>query len=144
MGADVAQRKIRVLLAVSGHEGQDRVAKTLALALRDAGMEVIFAGLHRMAKQVAAVALQEDVDVVALCVPPAGRLSLPRKLLEALAALGIRDDVKVAVTGAVASRDVSRLRAMGVDGIFPAGTAPGEIAAWLRGKANNGDERGTA
>ena len=69
---------------------------------------------------------------------------MPRKLLEALAALGIRNDLKVAVTGAVASRDVSRLRAMGVDGIFPAGTAPAEIAAWLRGKANHGDKRGTA
>ncbi len=132
-----------MLLAVSGHEGQDRDAKTLALALRDAGMEVIFTGLHGIVDQVAAVALQEDVDAVALCVPPAGRLAMPRRLLSTLAALGLRNDVKVAVTGAVASRDVPRLRAMGVDGIFPAGTAPGAIAAWLRGGKNHGDDRGT-
>ena len=139
----MAQRKIRVLLAASGHDGQDRGAKALALSLRNNGMEVIYAGLHREVEQVAAVALQEDVDVIALCVPP-GRLSLPRRLLKSLAALGIRSDLKVAVTGAVGSRDVSRLRAMGVDGIFPAGSAPGEIAAWFRGLRNNGDERGTA
>lgn len=125
-----------MLLAASGHDGQDRGAKTLALALRDAGMEVIFTGLHGTASPVAAVALQENVDAVALCVPPAGRLALPRKLLQSLAALGIRDDVKVAVTGGVSPGDAPRLRAMGVDGVFAAGTAPGEIAAWLRrGKA---------
>ncbi len=132
MGAIVGQRTIRILLAASGHDGQDRGAKTLALALRDAGMEVIFTGLHGTAEQVAAVALQENVDAVALCVPPAARLSMPRKLVETLAALGIRGDLKVAVTGAVASRDAPRLRAMGVDGVFPGGTAPGEIAGWLR------------
>ncbi len=128
----MAERKIRVLLAAAGHDGQDRGAKVLALALRDAGMEVIYAGLDRMVERVAAVALQEDVDVVALCVPPGGRLSLSRKLLEALAALGIRNDLKVAVTGAVAPPDVQRLRAMGVDGVFPAGTVPVKIAAWFR------------
>ncbi len=128
----MGHRRIRVLLAASGHDGQDRNAKTLALALRDAGMEVIFTGLHGAAEQVAAVALQENVDAVALCVPPAARPSLSRRLVETLAALGIRDEVKVAVTGAVASRDAPRLRATGVDRVFAEGTAPREIAAWLR------------
>ncbi len=108
-------------------------------------MEVIFTGLHGTAEQVAAVALQENVDAVALCVPPAARPSLSRKLVETLATLGIRGDVKVAVTGAVASRDASRLRATGVVGVFPEGTAPGAIAAWLRGgRESRGRTGGTA
>ncbi len=140
----MAQKKIRVLLAVSGPDGHDRAAKVVALALRDAGMEVIYAGLSRMVEQVAAVAVQENVDVVALCVPRGARPALARDLLGKLEALGIRDDLGVAVTGAVAPRDAARLRKMGVEGVFPAGTPPGEIVAWLRGLKNKGDERGTA
>lgn len=126
-------RKTRVLLAMSGQDGDDRGARAVALALREAGMEVIYAGPHGTVERVAAAALQENVDVVALVVPPGARLSLARKLLETLEALGIRNDLKVAVGGAVSPRDVSRLRTIGVDGIFPAGTPPGEIAAWVSG-----------
>ncbi len=140
----MAQRKVRVLLAMSGPDGHDRGVKVLALALRDAGIEVIYAGLNRMVEQVAAVAVQENVDVVALCVPRGARPSLARDLLGKLEAFGIRGDVKVAVTGAVAARDAARLREMGVEGVFRAGTPPAEIVAWLRGLQKKGDERGTA
>ncbi len=139
----MAERKIRVLLATWGENGQDRSARVLALALRDAGIEVIFAGARLAVEQVAAAALQENVDVVAVGVAPGASLSLTRRLLESLTVLGIRKDLKVAVGGAVAPRDVPRLRQMGVEGIFPAGTQPAEIVAWFRGLAGDGNERGT-
>ncbi len=136
-------RTVRVLLAMSGRDGHDRGAKVLALALRDAGMEVIYAGLSRMAEQVAAAAVQENVDVVALCAPRGARPSATGKLLDRLGALGLRDELKVAVAGAVSPRDAARMRALGVDGVFPPGTPPEEIVAWIRGATKNGTERGT-
>jgi len=131
MGEGMAGRRIRVLLATSGQDGNDRGARAVALALRDAGMEVVYAGTHRMVEQVAAAALQEDVDVVALFVPPGAPLSLVRRLLERLEARDVRKNLTVAVGGAIRPGDVSRLRKMGVEGIFPTGTPPGEIAAWV-------------
>ena len=139
----MARRTVRVLLAMSGEDGHDRGAKVLALALRDAGMEVIYTGLSRMAEQVAAAAVQENVDVVALCAPRGVRPPETRALLDRLAALGLRDGVRVAVAGAVSSRDAARLRKMGVDGVFPSGTPDGDIAAWIGASTKNGNERGT-
>ena len=129
----MARRMIRVLLAMSGQGGNDRGGRAVALALRDAGIEVIYAGPHRTVDEVAAAALQEDVDVVALGVPPGTRLSLTRKFLEKLEVLGIRNGLRVAVGGAISPRDVSRLRKMGVEGVFPAGTPPAEIVTWVSG-----------
>lgn len=129
----MARRKIRVLLATSGQDANDRGGRVVALALRDAGIEVIYAGAHRTVDEVAAAALQENVDVVALGVPPGACLDLTRELLGKLEALGIRDGLKVAVRGAILSRDVSRLRKMGVEAVFPAGTPPGDIVAWVGG-----------
>ncbi len=140
----MAARKMRVLMAKPGLDGHDRGAKVVALALRDAGMEVIYTGLHQMVEQVASVALQENVDVVALSILSGAHLSLTGKLLERLEALGIRKDLKVVLGGAIPPRDVPRLREMGVEGIFPTGTPLGEIVTWFRGLEKNGDQRGTA
>ncbi len=140
----MSQRKLRVLLAISGPDGHDRGARVLALALRDAGMEVIYAGLSRMVEQVAAAAVQEHVDVVALCAPRGARPSEARALLDRLAALGLRSELKVAVTGAASPRDAARLRQVGVEGVFPSGTPPEEIVAWIRGATQYGDDRGRA
>src|SRR5512135_86234 len=90
-------RPIRVLVAKPGLDGHDRGAKVVALALRDAGMEVIYTGLHQTVEQVAAVALAEAADVVALSILSGAHLSLTRKVIEQLRALGIRDEVKVVV-----------------------------------------------
>lgn len=138
----MAGRKIRVLLAARGTDANDRDAMAVALALRNAGMEVIYTGAYRAVEQVAAVALQEDVDVVALGVPPGDCLSPARRLLETLDALDIRKDLKVAVGGAISARDASRLREMGVDGIIPAGTRPEEVAAWFGGLGKKGRPTG--
>jgi len=129
----MAGRTIRILLAISGQDANDRGGRVVALALRDAGIEVIYTGAHRSADEVAAAALQENVDVVALGVPPGSHLSVTRKLLERLEALGIRNGLRVAVRGAIPPRDVLRLRKMGVEGVFPAGTSPGDIVTWVSG-----------
>lgn len=124
-------RRIRVVLAKPGLDGHDRGAKVVALALRDAGMEVIYTGLHQTVEQVAAVALAEDADVVALSILSGAHLSLTRKVVEKLRALGIREDVKVVVGGAIPPRDVPRLHDLGVDGVFPTGTPLARIIAWF-------------
>src|SRR5574337_1853828 len=92
-------RPIRVLVAKPGLDGHDRGAKVVAYALRDAGMEVIYTGLHQTVEPVAAAALQEAVDVVALSILSGAHLSLTRKLIERLEALEIRKDMALAVGG---------------------------------------------
>jgi methylmalonyl-CoA mutase C-terminal domain/subunit len=126
------QRRLRVLLAKPGLDGHDRGAKVVALALREAGIEVIYTGLHQMVDQVAAVALAEDVDVVALSVLSGAHLSLTRKLIDKLRDLGIRDELKVVVGGAIPPQDVPKLRELGVEGVFPTGTPLAEIVTWFR------------
>ncbi|HWU38482.1 MAG TPA: cobalamin-dependent protein, partial [Candidatus Acidoferrum sp.] len=115
----MAGKRLRVLIAKPGLDGHDRGAKVVAYALRDAGMEVIYTGLHQTVEQVAAVALQESVNVVALSILSGAHLSLTRKLIERLEALEIRKDVVLAVGGTIPPADVSRLRTLGVDGVFP-------------------------
>jgi methylmalonyl-CoA mutase C-terminal domain/subunit len=125
-------RRIRVVLAKPGLDGHDRGAKVVAMALRDAGMEVIYTGLHQTVEQVAAVALAEDADVVALSILSGAHLSLTRKVIEKLSALGIRDEVKVVVGGAIPPRDLQKLRELGADGVFPTGVPLANIVSWFR------------
>jgi methylmalonyl-CoA mutase, C-terminal domain len=123
--------RLRVLIAKPGLDGHDRGAKVVALALRDAGMEVIYTGLHQQVDRVAAVALAESVDVVALSILSGAHLSLTRKLLASLEASGIREDVKVVVGGAIPPPDVPRLLELGVARVFPTGTSLEEIVKWF-------------
>jgi len=125
-------KRLRVLIAKPGLDGHDRGAKVVAYALRDAGAEVIYTGLHQTVEQVAAVALQEAVDVVALSILSGAHLSLTRKLIERLEALEIRKDVVLAVGGTIPPTDVSRLRTLGVDGVFPTGTPLPQIVEWFK------------
>ena len=128
----MAGKRLRVLIAKPGLDGHDRGAKVVAYALRDAGMEVIYTGLHQTVEQVAAVALQESVNVVALSILSGAHLSLTRKLIERLDALVIRKDVVLAVGGTIPPADVSRLRTLGVDGVFPTGTPLPQIVEWFK------------
>lgn len=125
--------RLRVLIAKPGLDGHDRGAKVVALALRDAGNEVIYTGLHQQVDRVAAVARAESVDVVALSILSGAHLSLTRKLMASLDALGVRDDVKVVVGGAIPPPDVQRLLDLGVARVFPTGTSLGEIVKWFGG-----------
>ncbi len=125
--------RLRVLIAKPGLDGHDRGAKVVALALRDAGMEVIYTGLHQQVERVAAVARAESVDVVALSILSGAHLPLTRKLMASLEALGIREDLKVVVGGAIPPPDVQRLLELGVARVFPTGTPLQEIVKWFGG-----------
>jgi methylmalonyl-CoA mutase C-terminal domain/subunit len=137
-GSGMGEKRLRVLIAKPGLDGHDRGAKVAAYALRDAGMEVIYTGLHQTVEQVAAAALQEGVDVVALSILSGAHLSLTRKLIERLDALEIRKDVALAVGGTIPPADVSRLRDLGVDGVFPTGTPLREIVGWFQALGGGG------
>ncbi|MHB1011559.1 MAG: cobalamin B12-binding domain-containing protein [Desulfobacteria bacterium] len=126
------RKTFRVLIAKPGLDGHDRGAKVVAYALRDAGFEVVYTGLHQTVEQVATAALQEAVDVVALSILSGAHLSLTRKLSERLEALKIRKDVAFVVGGTIPPADVSRLRDLGVDGVFPTGTPLKQVVRWFR------------
>src|SRR4051812_50078112 len=115
---------IRVLVAKPGLDGHDRGAKLVARGLRDAGFEVIYTGIRQRPDAIAAVALQEDVDVVGLSILSGAHVALTRKTADALRAAGA-DDVALVVGGTVPSRDGPELEEAGAVGIFPAGPPVG-------------------
>ena len=114
-------RKIRVLVAKPGLDGHDRGAKVVAQALKEAGMEVIYTGLHQTIDQIIQTALQEDVDVIGLSILSGAHLPICEELLKKMKEKGM-EDVKVAVGGVIPNRDVEKLKALGVDAVFPGGT----------------------
>jgi methylmalonyl-CoA mutase C-terminal domain/subunit len=119
-------RKIKVLIAKPGLDGHDRGAKVVALALRDAGMEVIYTGLHQTVEQILRTAVQESVDVIGLSIMSGAHLPICRRLLERMKEEGLQD-IKVVVGGVIPREDIPRLKALGVSGVYPGGTPFGEI-----------------
>ncbi len=115
-------RRTRVIIAKPGLDGHDRGAKVLCLALRDAGFEVIYTGLHRTPAQIARTALDESADVVGLSIMSGAHLTLAPKVIEELEARGL-GDVHVLVGGVIPERDVPLLLEMGVAGVFPTGAS---------------------
>jgi methylmalonyl-CoA mutase C-terminal domain/subunit len=124
---NMADRRIRILVAKPGLDGHDRGAKIVALALRDAGMEVIYSGLHQTLDQILQTAIQEAVDVVGLSIMSGAHIPICQQLLKMMKEQGI-EDVRVVVGGVIPSRDVQKLKKMGVQGVFPGGTSFDEIA----------------
>ncbi len=121
----------RVLVAKPGLDGHDRGAKLVARALRDAGFEVIYLGIRQRPEVIAAVAVQEDVDIVGLSILSGAHLALTRKTIDALRAAGA-SDVTVVVGGTIPSRDVARLQEAGVQAVYPTGTALEKVVESLR------------
>ncbi len=128
----MTDRKIRILVAKPGLDGHDRGAKVIAAALRDAGMEVIYTGLHQTPEKIAATALQEDVDVVALSVLSGAHMVLFPRVLELLRANGM-DNVLVTGGGIIPAEDAEALQAKGVGQLFGPGTATTEAVDYIRG-----------
>jgi methylmalonyl-CoA mutase C-terminal domain/subunit len=111
----------RVLVAKPGLDGHDRGAKVVARALRDAGFEVIYTGIRQRPAEIAAAAIQEDVQVVGLSILSGAHVSLTRKTVEALREAGA-DDVLVVVGGTIPASDLPRLKEIGAAAIYPTGT----------------------
>ena len=127
-------RPIRVLIAKVGLDGHDRGAKVVARCLRDAGMEVIYTGLHRTPEEVVAAAVQEDVDVLGISLLSGAHMTLVPRIVE-LMRQSRADDVRLVVGGVVPDEDVPALRAMGVADVILQDTPPDEIVARVRALA---------
>jgi methylmalonyl-CoA mutase C-terminal domain/subunit len=126
----MSQSNVRILVAKPGLDGHDRGAKVVARALRDAGYEVIYTGLHQTPDMIAAAAVQEDVDCVGLSIMSGAHNVLFPAVMDALRARGA-GDVVVFGGGIIPEEDVARLKAAGVKGIFTPGTPLSEIIAWV-------------
>lgn len=125
--------RIRVVVAKAGLDGHDRGAKVIARSLRDAGMEVVYTGIRQTPERVAGIALQEDADVIGLSILSGAHLPICERLMQLLRAQGM-NDVVVVVGGTVPRDDATRLRAMGVRGVFGPGTPIDQIVAFIRGE----------
>ena len=127
-----SDRPIRVLIAKPGLDGHDRGAKVIARALRDAGFEVIYTGLHQTPDMIAAAAVQEDVDAVGLSIMSGAHNTLFPAVRDALRARGA-NDVVLFGGGIIPDDDIAALRAQGVAELFTPGQSLGDIVEWIRG-----------
>jgi methylmalonyl-CoA mutase, C-terminal domain len=123
--------RVRILVAKPGLDGHDRGAKVVARALRDAGFEVVYTGLHQTPEMIASAAVQEDVDAIGMSIMSGAHNTLFPAVIAALKARGV-DDVMVFGGGIIPDDDVAALEARGVSKIFPPGTALAEIVDWVR------------
>ncbi|MCA9586140.1 MAG: cobalamin B12-binding domain-containing protein, partial [Myxococcales bacterium] len=126
-----AARKVRILVAKPGLDGHDRGAKVVARALRDAGFEVVYTGLHQTPEMIANAAVQEDVDGVGLSIMSGAHNTLFPAVIDALKEKGV-DDVVVFGGGIIPEGDMERLRAAGVQGVFTPGTTLESIIGWVK------------
>ena len=127
-----AARKIRVVVAKPGLDGHDRGAKIIARALRDAGMEVIYTGLHQTPEQIVETVIQEDADAVGLSILSGAHMTLVPRIVELL-----RDqqaeDVLVVVGGTIPAQDIPELKQLGVAEVFGPGASTQDIVEFIRG-----------
>src|SRR6187200_3199852 len=127
----MSERKIRVVVAKPGLDGHDRGAKIIARALRDAGMEVIYTGLHQTPEQIAATVIQEDADAVGLSILSGAHMTLVPKIVAMLREQGA-EDVLVTVGGTIPADDIEELKALGVAEVFTPGSSTDDIVDFLR------------
>ncbi|MFI2607005.1 cobalamin B12-binding domain-containing protein [Kitasatospora sp. NPDC018619] len=128
---------IRVVVAKPGLDGHDRGAKVIARALRDAGMEVIYTGLHQTPEQVVDTAIQEDADGIGLSILSGAHMTLCARVLELLKERDA-EDIKVFCGGIIPDEDVAELKAMGVADIFTPGTPTRDVVAWVESNLRAG------
>jgi methylmalonyl-CoA mutase C-terminal domain/subunit len=124
-------RKIRVVVAKPGLDGHDRGAKIIARALRDAGMEVIYTGLHQTPEQIAETVLQEDADAVGLSILSGAHMTLVPRVVSLLKEQGA-DEVVVTVGGTIPADDIPELKELGVAAVFTPGSSTQEIVDFIR------------
>jgi methylmalonyl-CoA mutase, C-terminal domain len=131
MAAPTSTKKIRVVVAKPGLDGHDRGAKIIARALRDAGMEVIYTGLHQTPEQIVETVLQEDADAVGLSILSGAHMTLVPRVVELLREQGA-EDVVVTVGGTIPSDDIPELERLGVAAVFTPGASTDEIVDFVR------------
>ena len=129
--APESSRKIRVVVAKPGLDGHDRGAKIIARALRDAGMEVIYTGLHQTPEQIAETVLQEDADAVGLSILSGAHMTLVPRVVSLLKEQGA-EDVVVTVGGTIPADDIPELKSLGVAEVFTPGSATSDIVDFIR------------
>ena len=125
-------RPIRVLVAKPGLDGHDRGAKVVAASLRDAGMEVIYTGLHQTPEMIATAAVQEDVDVVGLSILSGAHMTLFPRVLDLLKEQG-REDILITGGGIIPKEDMEALHALGTGKLFGPGTPTSELVEYIKG-----------
>jgi methylmalonyl-CoA mutase C-terminal domain/subunit len=132
MSAVPSAKKIRVVVAKPGLDGHDRGAKIIARALRDAGMEVIYTGLHQTPEQIVETVLQEDADAGGLSILSGAHMTLVPKVVELLNEQGA-EDVVVTVGGTIPADDIPELKELGVSAVFTPGASTQDIVDYIRG-----------
>ena len=125
------ERKIRIVVAKPGLDGHDRGAKIIARALRDAGMEVIYTGLHQTPEQIAATVIQEDADAIGLSILSGAHMTLVPKIVKLLREQGV-EDVVITVGGTIPADDAAELKRRGVAEVFTPGSSTDEIVDFIR------------
>lgn len=129
------ERVLRILVAKAGLDGHDRGAKVIARALRDAGFEVIYSGLHQTPEMIAAAAVQEDVDAIGLSILSGAHLTLFPAIRDALKEKGV-EDVTLFGGGIIPDDDIPKLSEEGVAKVFTPGAPMDEIVEWIRGNVS--------
>jgi len=135
--------RIRVVVAKPGLDGHDRGAKVVARVLRDAGVEVIYTGLHQTAEQIVAAAIQEDADAIGLSILSGAHMTQFARVLELLKERGA-SDIVVFGGGIVPAADIAELERMGVAKIFTPGASTHEIVDWVKSTLGGRAESGAA
>jgi methylmalonyl-CoA mutase C-terminal domain/subunit len=125
------QRKLRILVAKPGLDGHDRGAKIIARALRDAGMEVIYTGLHQTPEMIVSAAIQEDVDAIGLSIMSGAHMTLFPAVIDLLRQQKV-DDIRVFGGGIIPDDDIPKLKEKGVAEIFTPGSSTQDIVAWIK------------
>ena len=129
----LGEKKIRVVIAKPGLDGHDTGAKVVAHALKDAGMEVIYTGLHRTIDEIVNTAVEEDVDVIGLSIYSGAHLPLSKKLMERLKEMGVTDKL-VLVGGNIPQTDIKTLKSYGITEVFPVGARLNDIVEFIKKK----------
>jgi methylmalonyl-CoA mutase C-terminal domain/subunit len=127
----MTEKKLRVLIAKPGLDGPDRGAKIIARALRDAGMEVIYTGLHQTAEMIVNAAIQEDVDAIGMSIMSGAHMTLFPAVMDLLRKQSA-NDIRVFGGGIIPDQDIPRLKQLGVGEIFTPGSSTQDIVKWIR------------
>ncbi|WP_224248285.1 cobalamin B12-binding domain-containing protein [Hyalangium gracile] len=127
----MAERKLRILVAKPGLDGHDRGAKIIARALRDAGMEVIYTGLHQTPEMIVNAAIQEDVDAIGMSIMSGAHMTLFPAVMDLLKQ-SKAEDIRVFGGGIIPDDDIPKLKGMGVTEVFTPGSSTQDIVQWIR------------